>query len=104
MFGGEKGDDLLPMVEDLIANNREVRAEHLEPDLWLASSAILDIFWDLHSWRKAGGMGGPSRIDLFDIWAYCNGPGFMLKSFEIRLVQVIDAIYMSHWKSPPAEG
>ena len=98
MFGGEKGDDLLPMITEMLEAGREVKPEHVEPDLMLASAAMLDLFWELHGWRKSGGMGGPARIDLADLTAYCSFNGFMLRSFEVLAIRTIDNLYLSNWK------
>lgn len=91
------------MIEEMVAAGREIKPEHVEPDLLLASAAMIDLFWDLHSWRRYG-MGGPEGFTLDMFRHYCDFTGFMLSFFEAKAVKRIDNIFMSKYAPPKAES
>lgn len=98
MFGGEKGKDLLPFIQEMIAADRDVSPEDLEPDICVAAECIIRLFNQVAEWRTAGGF-GPNPLSLNDILSYCGVNGFMINSFELQCLKLVDSAFLSNYKS-----
>lgn len=58
------------------------------------SEAIVDLFFDLSSWRTAG-FNGPNGISLEQLAYYCGFYRAVLPSFEVRMLKMLDDLYIS---------
>lgn len=93
MFGGVEGRDALPDILGMIEKGEPVAPQHrppvTTPDVdWLAA-----VFWELHLSRQAGF--GPCAILYSEVEAWQRLIGKRLMPWQVRLLKLLDGLYLS---------
>lgn len=88
------GGDKYPFVQELIAKNRPIKPEDVEPELWVSGAHLVELYFQIREWCPENGMGvSPVTMSVMD--DYCRHSNSVLE-FNIRTgIKKIDRIFRS---------
>lgn len=98
MFGGNKATDLLPFIQARIDAGESVEEAHVEPEICIAADYLVRFYTQLNEWRTSNGF-GPAPLSLPDILAYCSINEFVINSFELRCIKILDVAFLANFKT-----